>query len=432
MKQKKKVKHNSGAAMLLAILFFLFASMTIILGITNPILKQARIVSDLLRSKESYYYAEGGLEDALYRIKNNKTINSGDTIVNNGYITTITVTPTSDGKIIEALSNRNEIIRKMQSKVITGVGANFHYGIQSGAGGFLLQNSSTVTGNIFSSGSVRGSGNTIYGDIISAGSNGLIDTLHATGTAYAHTIEDSTIDKDAYYTIKTNTAVGGTSYPNSPDQGTITLPISDAQISAWESDATSGGSVTCSGDSYTINSDVTIGPKEVPCNLNINGTGSGITVTIAGPIWVKGNINITNKATIRMAESLGSQNAAIIADNPLNTVGSGMISVGQNVVFQGSGFSGSYVFIISQNNDAETDDNPTDAISIGNGASALVAYASHGQVTLSQSVSLKAVTAYKVVLKNSANVTYDTGLANANFVSGPSGGWTISSWAEVP
>ena len=86
--------------------------------------------------------------------------------------------------------------------------------------------------------------------------------------------------------------------------------------------------------------------------------------------------------------------------------------------------------MISQNNSAETGGS-TNAISMGQGASALVSYASHGQITLQQSVSVKEVTAYKIILQNSANVTYDTGLPSVLFESGPAGGYDITSWKEI-
>jgi hypothetical protein len=87
--------------------------------------------------------------------------------------------------------------------------------------------------------------------------------------------------------------------------------------------------------------------------------------------------------------------------------------------------------MISQNNSSENGGS-TDAISMSQGASALVAYASHGQITLSQSVSLKEVTAYKIILTQSANVTYDTGLPSTVFSTGPSGGYSILNWKEIP
>jgi hypothetical protein len=153
-------------------------------------------------------------------------------------------------------------------------------------------------------------------------------------------------------------------------------------------------------------------------------------VTIAGPVWVAGNITAKNTPTIRMSPSLGSQNVAIIADNQSNRSGSGKISLENNTTFENSGAENSYVFLISQNNSAETGGS-NDAISVTQGSGALIAYASHGQVSLANSISLKEVTAYKIVLKNTANVTYDKGLPSTLFKSGPSGGYAMLDWLEI-
>ena len=66
-----------------------------------------------------------------------------------------------------------------------------------------------------------------------------------------------------------------------------------------------------------------------------------------------------------------------------------------------------------------------EAFELSNSASALVAYAAHGLIPIANSVSLKEVTAYKITMKNSATVTYDTGLPSAVFESGPGGSWTF-------
>jgi hypothetical protein len=145
-----------------------------------------------------------------------------------------------------------------------------------------------------------------------------------------------------------------------------------------------------------------------------------------GPIWVTGDITTKTGPTIKLDSSLGSQNVAIIADNPSDTTGSGKITIGQTTIFQGSGSTGSFVFLISQNNSAETGGSVV-AIDMGQGASALVAYAAHGLLTLSQSVSVKEATGYKIHLTQSANVVYDTGLPSTVFQSGAGG-----SWAFVP
>ena len=307
---------------------------------------------------------------------------------------------------------------------------SFHYGVQAGAGGFSLNNSSSITGNVFSSGPViGGGGNLVRGDVVSSGPDGWVYGIHATSSVYAHTIGKTgaatTVDKDAYYVTKVNTTVSGTSHPNSPDQETAGLPITDEQITELETIAESGGTISsCDGNGdYTIDSDVSLGPKKIACNLIVKS--SSATLTITGHLWITGNITMQTGPTIRIDPSLGSQNVAIVADNPVDQTGSGMVSVGQSTVFEGSGATGSFVFLISQNRSAELGGS-TVAIEMGQGASALIAYAAHGLVTLSQSVSVKEVTAYKISLSQSANVTYDTGLPSTVFQSGPGGSWTFT------
>lgn len=413
--------------MLISVVFFLFLSATIVFGIASPILKQVRISQDLIRSKESYYLAEGTLEDAVYRIKNNKNLVSGDTLVLNGYTTTITVTPTITGKTITTSSNRGGVIRKMESQVTSGVGSSFNYGVQTGLGGFVLQNTSSITGNVYSGGTVTGSGNTITGDVVSSGSSGFINNVHVTGSGYAHTIQSSTIDKDAYYVTKTSTTVGGTSYPNSPDQPVVSLPISDDQIGQLENDALAGGVIN-SPCPYKIISNTTIGPVKINCDLEISGSP---TVTLAGSVWVVGDISIKNSAIVKVASSLGNTSVSLIADKPSDRSSGSTISLENSATFQGSGSASSYVFAISQNNSAETGGS-NNAIEMENSANGkVVLYAGHGQISINNSAQLKEVTGYKTIMKNSANIVYETGLVSTLFSSGPGGGWDISSWQEV-
>ena len=50
---------------------------------------------------------------------------------------------------------------------------------------------------------------------------------------------------------------------------------------------------------------------------------------------------------------------------------------------------------------------------------------------LKNSVKLKEVSGYLIEAENSAEVTYETGLANLLFTSGPSGGWNLTDWEEI-
>jgi hypothetical protein len=419
---------NKGYILIINVLLLSTITAIIILGVINPILSRYTSAKESVESKRAFILANSAIDEAVYRLKNSKQLNASTTITLSANTASIDTTNTTAGKDITVTMPSNPYQRNIKVSLALGTGISFHYGIQSGRGGFVLNNSSSVTGNIFSSGTITGSGNYIYGDIISSGSTGSISGIHATGTAFAHTITNSTIDKDAYYVSKTNTTVSGTSYPNSPDQSDAELPISDEQITTWESDAEAGGTASCSSGKYTISSSVSIGPKKIPCDLVIKGVG--IVVTITGPIWATGNIDTQNSPIVKIDPALGNQNVAIIADNPSNRTTSSIITLGQNTSFQGSGTIGSYVFMISQNNSSEGGGS-VNAINVGQSSNALVGYASHGQVSLSQSVSLKEITAYKIILSNTSNVTYDTGLANSLFSAGPGGGYNLLEWKEI-
>jgi len=424
---KNTNKNEKGAAILIAIILFLFISMTIILGMVNPILKQASVSKNLTVSKESYYLANGALEDVFYRLKNNKLVSSSETLSLNNAVTTTVTTDTPTGKQIISTADNNTNIRKIQTNVVLGTGASFNYGIQSGQGGFILENSASVTGNVYSSGSVTGSGNNIYGDAVSSGPSGLISGIHTTGSAYANTIQNSDVDLNAYYVTKISTTVNGISYPNSADQPTLPMPISDEQITELEADALAGG-VISSPCPYKITSDRTIGPVKITCNLEISGSP---TVTLNGSVWVTGNVSIKNTAIIRISSGLGNKSVAIIADNPSNKTTSSKIDMVNSSQFFGSGSPNSFVFLISQNNSAELGGGE-EAMEMDNSSSGkLVLYASHGLININNNTTLKEVTGYKIKAKNSANIIYDTGLVNTLFTSGPGGGYEIVDWQEV-
>jgi hypothetical protein len=427
-------KKQGGYIIILNTLLFISIVIVIIIGVVNIVLAHFASTKGSISSKQSYISANSAIEEALYRLKTGKNIGPSLNISLNSNITNVTIENTQNGKKISTNAQVNGYQRKLQIDLSLGTGIAFHYGIQSGRGGFVMQNRSSVTGNVFSNGTITGAGNYIYGDAISAEATGSIDGIHATGTAYAHTIRNSTIEKKAFYKTISNTDVGGSPcpnvncFPNSADLPEASMPISDTQIAEWEDQASNGDIIVCTSGKYTIESDEDIGPAKIPCDLYIKG--NGVTMTMSGPVWVVGNIYTQTGPIIKINPSLGSQNVALIADNPSASTTSGIISVGQNTQFQGSGAPNSFVFCISQNGSAENGGS-TNAVAMGQSAGALVAYANHGQITLGQRVSAKEVTAYKIVLQNTANVTYDTGLPSTLFSAGPGGGYDILDWIEI-
>jgi len=206
---------KGGQAIITAVVFFLFVSITITLGVTGPIYKEVRLVRDLTDSKNSYFLAEGGQEDVVYRLKNGLQLSPSETIsLNGGTVVTLNV-DTPGGKNIISSATTSSLVRRVQTSLIAGTGASFSYGVQTGEGGFIMENFSSISGNLFSNGPVMGSGvSVVRGDVISAGPNGLADSIHATGTVWAHEIKDSEVDQDAYYQIISNTTVSGNLFPS--------------------------------------------------------------------------------------------------------------------------------------------------------------------------------------------------------------------------
>lgn len=418
---------KKGQAMMIAAIFFLIISLIFVVGVMGPILTDMNIAETLVLSKGSYYASEAGMEDVIFRLKQGYAVSSIETVTINDVTASTTVTDISGSKQVDSIGNQYEYYRKARTTLTTGSGAAFHYGVQAGAGGVELNNSSFISGNLFSDGPITGSGNLIKGDAISTGVNGLIDNIHATGSAYARTIQDSTVDKNAYYQIISGTTVGGTSYPGSVNQATGTMPIPDSQIEEWKDAALAGGVIN-SPCPYNISSAVTLGPKKINCDLNVSGSG---VLTLAGPLWVAGNISISNTSDVRIQSSLGAQSVAIIADNPAQPTSGGTINLSNSVEFFGSGSSNSYVLMASMNKSA-SQGGSVNAISISNSANgALLLYAPYGLVQLSNSVSLREVTAYKIRTSNTAEIIYQTGIANLLFSAGPGGGYTITSWKEL-
>jgi len=424
---------SRGAALLLVVVFTMLASLLAVIGIGRAAHYDTLRARVNTHSIQAYYTSESGLEDVVYRMRKGMMVSlspNTEVLFLGGASATTTITQVSTLVTVQSVGAKSALYRTGKVLLRVGGGASFNYGLQAGNGGISMFNSSSVTGNIYSNGPVSGAGSSmIYGDVVSASTTGLVTGVHATGSVYARTIQSSTINKNAYYQTISGTIVGGTSYPGSVDQEVQPLPITDARIDELKAAAESGG-VISSPCPYKITTSQTIGPAKITCDLEISGTGD--IITLGGPIWVTGNIIFKNSQTIKVATSLGSYSVALIADNPSDRLTSSKISIENSTSFQGSGTTGSYVALISQNNSSENGGSEV-AIGAQNSVSGdLLIYAAHGLIEVANSIQLKEVTAHKIRLTNTANVIYENGLKSVLFSSGPSGGYTIDAWEEVP
>ena len=423
---------QSGQAILGAVIFFLAGSFIVLSAVASPVLRDTRAVRNLTSSKIIYASAEGALEDALYRAINNKTITNPFTVTVGSTSVTVSSQDVLTDKVITAVGIQDGRVRKVQISLAQGEGASFNAGLQAGEGGISMINTSSVLGNVYSNGPITGANSNItYGSIVSAGPTGLISGVHATGTAYAHTIQNSTIDKDAYYQSISGTTVGGTSYPGSSDLATTSLPIADSLVATWEVDAEAGGIIS-SPCPYAITGTITIGAKKINCDVTISNSA---VVTLTGPLWIVGNLSVGTGAAVNVAASVGNRSVAIVVDDPSNRSTGSTISLSNNISFSGNGNANSFILLLSQNNSAETGGSNL-AIDFANKASGdLMLYAGHGKISISNNTSatspIRTVTAYRVALSNSAQVVYKVGLASLIFTDGPSGGYSIQSWSET-
>lgn len=267
----------------------------------------------------------------------------------------------------------------------------------------------------------------------------LIDSVVVIGDAQANTIINSEICGDAYYqSIDANSLnflnsptnptcpdplTDGTAYPGSPDPPISNMPISQANIDDWKSDATAGGQII--GD-YVVTSDVSLGPVEITGDLLMIDNNK--TLTITGTIYVQGNIDLDNGSAIQCDSSYGINSCVIVSD--------GWIHATNNGTFSGSGDPVSFLLLLTTSScrgvPASDCTHHNAAADLHNNATGVIFYAADGMINLHNGVNVTEATAYKLRIDNTATVTYSMGLIDASFSSGPSAGWVVSDWKEVP
>ncbi len=420
MKKHKNINGQSGAAMLVVIVFFMFISLAIISGLVVPTVREFKAANVNLNSKKSYFLSESGVEDAYYRLSNSMTVDASETLVLGVNQATTTITsPTATTRLISSLGDVASLQRKTNLIVQAGYGVVFKYGTQAGQGGFVFQNNSHVLGSIYSNGNIVGSNNAyITGDAYVAGSTGSISNIrvgyNGTGNAHAHTVTSSTVTGTIY--CQSGSGNNKACNTGEADPSPEDLPVPDTDIAEWESTATTGG--TTNGN-VTISAPTTLGPRKINGNLTINST-----LTIADTIYVTGNIIING--TVKLDASYGATSGIIIAD--------GYITINNGVAFENSGTPGSYILLLSNSTcDASVSSSPcngNNAVEVSNNSNISIVNAQKGTVYFSNNASVKEAVGNKIELKNNVDISYGTGLINVDFTSGSSSRWAIESWSE--
>ncbi len=199
-KDFKKTNKNRGAAMLISVVFFLFISLAVISGLVTPSVREFRNVSANLNSKQSYFLAESGSEDVMYRILHNLPTESNETITLDGNsVTTEITTPSGNTKQISALGDVSNFQRKVDVALSAGMGMSFSYGMQIGNGGLSMSNGSEINGSVYVNGNITGISNSggITGAAIAADrTTEVIDQINDIGTPIDIRLGSTTATQD--------------------------------------------------------------------------------------------------------------------------------------------------------------------------------------------------------------------------------------------
>ena len=404
----------------------------IVTSIVTVTLGQQRIIRNITQSAQAYYAAEAGAEDALLRLQNSMsftssyvfpvgTTASASTTISSaiGGVRTITVEGDENNRV-----RKTQIVYQIDSEEIS-----FNFGAQVGDGGIEMNANSKIIGNVFSNGTIIGPIDpvdtaTITESAVVARNGSKIDrNMIINKDAQVHTCKDSTIDGNLTYVSggSTNCTVGGSTNTQPGEINPANFPLSSALITDWKNDAQAGG---VSVGNMTISSDSTLGPLKIDGDLTIDNSA---ILTLNGTLWVTGNLDISNGATIQLDAGYGDLSGLVITD--------GWIHIKNNSIFQGSGQSASFLMLLSTlactGSGGAGCGHHDGAIDLHNNATGAVFYAENGLIHLHNNVGVKELVAYKIELGNNAVLTYDTGLSSSLFSSGPGGRWAVSSWKEI-
>lgn len=166
---KKLLKNSQGQAVLLMVLLVTAVILVLIVSVGFLTYNDLKTIDTQLSSTQSYYAAEAGIEDAVYRIGKGKTFATGNY---NLVIDQSAVTWNISGPpyVITSAGNTQNRIRKLQADLGGGgtTTISFNNAIQAGYGGVDI-NPTAVYGDIYSNGPIFGvNSDVVTGSITSA------------------------------------------------------------------------------------------------------------------------------------------------------------------------------------------------------------------------------------------------------------------------
>ncbi|MEK7647296.1 MAG: hypothetical protein AAB378_02910 [Patescibacteria group bacterium] len=374
---------KKGQALLITVVFFVFISLAMAFGVTSPAVKESVISRDLISSKKSYFLAEAGEEDVLYRIMRGKNYSSTEILSLDGFAATTTVVSSEGGSRLDVVADASIVgkVRKLRSVLVEDVGTVFNYASQVGDLGVDMSSNAEIKGNVFSNGNIVGASN-------------------------------SKIEGDAL-------AVGAISSPSPIVTGTKTAGVDPVglpslDIDYWKARANINNN-PINGDAEYNSGSQTLGPRQINGSLRLNNSAA---LTIAGPLYITGNLEMNNNTDMYLSGAFGSDGTVIVVDglitfNSNSEVHSTSASPKGYIIFAGL-HSGSGAIVLNSNAEIKA-----------------VVYALNGWVDINSNGEVVSLSGQGVRLGSNAELKYDLGLRDRRLTGGPSGGWLINSWRET-
>lgn len=451
---RHRYRDRGGYAALTSVLFVVFSSFTLIGALTFLSFQEVRINRAFLKSVDARAAADSGVEDALWRIMSGKQISSSEVIATGIATATVAVETMGTVRTIRSSGEREQFRQAVSARIEKpSIGPGFSFGAHVGDGGLEMGNNSSVSGGVFSNGSIKGdNGAVITGDAFAAGTSSIenvrisrdararlikssavgrdafasskIDDTTVARDARAHELDDATISRDAYYTIVDDdtTVAGSRITPSQPpaDAASAPMPIADETIQRWKNDASAKGVIasgTCAQDWSPPTSTYTVDGGVIERNLKIENNK---TLILKGTVWVKCAVDVSGGGAVRLHSSYGAASGVLIADQRMHFQNNG--------AFQGSGTAGSYILILTT---ASSGGHHGSAIDLHNNASGAIFYAASGLVYLHQNVTATQLSGRTVHMENNTTLQYDAALPSTEFASGSLGTYDMKYWKET-
>lgn len=375
---------TKGAIALLLVVLFSGASLVAVvggLGSVTAISARTRAVTD---SKRTLLFADGVLDDAVYRLKVGKQITAGETITFGDLSAGIDLA-TESGITTVAIfaTSTDDLARNMQVAVSSLAPPTFSDAVTVGIGGLTMSSNATVYGDAHSNGTITGNSNSLI-----------------TGNA---------------------SAVGSISSPTPTIEGTRTegaapktLPNIDEEY--WQQQANINNDPHIGDLVVNGNQQVTYGPKKFEGSVTLN---SNSTITVTGTLHITGALTLNSNTQLIVDDSLGSDGVVIIVDGPVE------FSSAHPPLVPAAAEPPGYPVIVSLSSDSAAMELNSNATLEG------LLYAPEGGIVINSNAGAISVVAKELTLNSNATIDFDSAVAQRSYEGGGTGGFTIEQWKEI-